>query len=252
TAQYDALGRPRLEEARLVRQGTSERGVQLAVGDSSWLLDIAPKKSGAIYRALDPEISNANVHLLGQDGDMAAVTPYVGKQILNHGEGEDLPPNQLTTSQRRLVTKVRRQIKGSKHGIFPWNLEAYDDVDAPPDGLRPPLTSVYCVAAGFKPYRILHTHGFDSRTRVGLFDYSPRALEFRHRLIRDWDGTDYPAFLQKAFRDSPPDTYFQLWAGLSPAEVAPSDVERLWRAETDRWGGEETFQKNWNLCRSLP
>jgi hypothetical protein len=111
---------------------------------------------------------------------------------------------------------------------------------------------VYCVAAGFKPYRILHTHRFDADTRVVLFDYSSRALEFRRRLLREWDGTDYPAFLQQSFRDSPPDTYFQLWAGKKPGEVDQSDVVMLWKAETDRWGGEEAFQKHWNRCRSLP
>ena len=50
----------------------------------------------------------------------------------------------------------------------------------------------------------------------------------------------------------PPDTYFQLWAGLSPDRVAASDLDQLWKAETDRWGSEETFQNHWNLCRSLP
>ncbi len=67
---------------------------------------------------------------------------------------------------------------------------------------------MYCVAAGFKPYRILKTHGFDATTRVVHFDYSPRVLEFRQRLIDDWDGVDYPAFLQKTFAAMPADTYF--------------------------------------------
>ena len=58
--------------------------------------------------------------------------------------------------------------------------------------------------------------------------------------------------MRKAFRELSPDTYFWLWADLSPDQIAISDLDHLWKAETDRWGGPEAFQKNWALCRSLP
>ena len=151
-----------------------------------------------------------------------------------------------------MLTKIRAQVDGAKRGVFPWNLESYDDIDLPPAELTSSLSAVYCVAAGFKPYRLLKTHGFDATTRVVLFDYSRRALEFRQRLIDDWDGVDYPAFLQKTFAAMPADTYFQLWAGLDPASVAASDLDQLWNAELDRWGSRESFQSHWNRCRSLP
>ena len=82
----------------------------------------------------------------------------------------------------------------------PLQRHGHDDVDVPPAGLAPLLSTVYGVAAGFKLYRILDTHGFDANTRVVFFDYSPRALEFRQLLLREWDGRDYPRFLRAAAR----------------------------------------------------
>ena len=218
---------------------------------SSWLLCDSSGGRAATYRAFDPASSLAIVHLEPEQGDGLGVAPYLGRQIESLKEGEDFAKARLTAPQRRLLAKIHSQVYGAKRGVFPWNIEAYDDVDMAQRGPGSPLAAVYCVAAGFKPYRILKTHGFGPETRVVFFDYSEMALEFRRRLLGEWDGANYPAFLQKTFRESPPDSYFQLWAGLSPSEVAESDVHELWKAETDRWGGEQTFQKHWNLCRSL-
>ena len=33
------------------------------------------------------------------------------------------------------LTKIRSQVDGAKRGVFPWNLESYDDVDVPPADL---------------------------------------------------------------------------------------------------------------------
>jgi hypothetical protein len=249
---YHSCGRPPLEGTPLAPIEPARSAGEPQSRTSSWLLHHARNGSGATYRALDPAASGAIVHLLSVQGDHKGIAPYLGRCIERLPEGEDSRSAGLTPSQRRLLQKVRGQVSGARHGVFPWNLESYDDVDVPPPGLESPLASLYCVAAGFKPYRILYTHGFDQETRVVLFDYSAKALEFRQRLLREWDGTNYPAFLRKAFREGPPDTYFQLWAGLAPAEVADSDVDQLWKAEIDRWGDQETFQKHWNLCRSLP
>jgi hypothetical protein len=250
--RYVACGRPALPGARVV---PFESGGSNDAADDyarSWLLCDAPSVQCATLRSFDPAAAAAIVELVSPEGDAAGVAPYLGGRIQEFPDGDSSADRLLTAAQRRFLGKVRGQIEGAKRGVFPWNLEAYDDVDVPPAELESPLSAVYCVAAGFKPYRILKTHGFDGRTRVVLFDYSARALEFRQRLLREWDGANYPAFLRKAFREMPPDTYFQLWAGLSPDQVTESDLDQVWRAEIARWGGEGEFRTHWNLCRSLP
>jgi len=250
--RYVLCGRPALEGARLTSIETVGSVGEHEGRESSWSLYDSTSGNSAIYRAFDAASSLAIVHLVPAHGDGTGAAPYLGRQIESLPEGEDFPSARLTAPQRRLLLKIRGQVDGAKRGVFPWNLEAYDDVDVPPRGLSCPLEAVYCVAAGFKPYRILKTHGFGPDTRVVFFDYSAMALEFRRRLLREWDGANFPAFLQKTFRETPEECYFQLWAGLSPSEVAETDLDQLWKAEINRWGNEETFQTHWNLCRSLP
>ena len=95
-------------------------------------------------------------------------------------------------AKRGYWRRCRGQIVGAKRGVFPWNSNLTMMSIFRRPGSTSPLKSVYCVAAGFKPYRILNTHGFDGDTRVVLFDYSPRALEFRHGCSSEWDGADLP------------------------------------------------------------
>jgi hypothetical protein len=219
---------------------------------SSWMLRDASNGSIATFRAFDPSIASAIVDLVSPRGDAACVSPYFGRQI------QEFPANDSSDSvsrpalEERLLAKIRRQTSGARRGVFPFNYESYDDIELPPPGFESPLKSLYCVAAGLKPYRIIKTHGYDCDTRVVLFDYSVRALDFRQRLLEEWDGADYPSYLRKAFAEMPPpDTYFWLWADLSPDQVDMRDLEALWRSETDRWGGAEAFQEHWTKCRSL-
>jgi hypothetical protein len=250
--RYAAAGRPRLAGARLVAAEPAATNGHAQVGGPSWVLRDASVAACATYRPFDSTTALALVDLVSAQGDLAGVAPYLGRQIEEFPGDETLAEPAATAGQTRLLAKVRRQIAGAKRGVFPWNYESYDDVDLPPPGLESPLKSVYCVAAGFKSYRIVSTHGYDGDTRVVFFDYSSRALAFKQRLIADWDGAEFPSYLRQAFRELSPDTYFWLWADLSADQVATSDLDELWRAETDRWGGPEAFQKHWSLCRSLP
>jgi hypothetical protein len=250
--RYLLSGRPKLAGARVAPIAQSGSLLEPDGGPALWSLRDAAGGRSAIFRAFDPTTAAAIVDLVSLQGDAAPAAPFLARGIQRFPQGQGATTPAKSTAQGRLLAKVRSQVEGAKRNVFPWNLEAYDDVDVPPAELTGALSAVYCVAAGFKPYRILKTHGFEATTRVVLFDYSSRALEFRQRLIDEWDGADYPGFVRKTFREMPPDTYFQLWAGLTPDSVAAADLDQVWKAETDRWGNEKTFQKHWNLCRSLP
>jgi hypothetical protein len=250
-ARYAACGRPTLARAPLLSSEVCGQAAGTGPRPPEWVLQVVPRGRRATFRTFDAGTAQAVVHLATADGDPSPIAGCLGQGIDLLPDVDEPRAQGLTLSPRRFLAKISQQVNGAMRGVFPWNLESYDDVDVPPAGLVPPLSTVYGVAAGFKPYRILDTHGFDEQTRVVFFDYSPRALEFRQRLLRDWDGGDYPRFLHSAFRDMPADTFFQLWADCSPADVTAADLAEVWRAETDRWGGEKAFQEHWNRCRSL-
>ena len=138
----------------------------------------------------------------------------------------------------------------ASRGVFVLNYEPYDDVEKPPPTFRAPISTLYCVAAGLKPNRLLETHAFDAASRVVFFDYSDRALDFRRRLDADWDGRDYPAYIRRAFSQCDGAHYF-LWPGVSPENMDWPAMERLWASELDRWGGAEAFAAHWRRYRGL-
>ena len=64
-----------------------------------------------------------------------------------------------------------------------------------------PIKKLYSVAASFKPNMILHKFGFYDDTEVVFYDYSKQALAFKKLLIKEWDGEDYPSFLDYAVQN---------------------------------------------------
>jgi len=135
-------------------------------------------------------------------------------------------------------------------GVFVLNYESYDDVAEPPPGFAAPVSTLYCVAAGLKPNRILETHGIGPGTRVVFFDYSEHALDFRRRLDGEWDGRDYPRYLRALFARRGA-THYYLWPGATPDNMDWAELERLWQAELARWGGAEAFAAHWQRYQGV-
>jgi hypothetical protein len=204
-------------------------------------------------REFDPAILDRMVQLVpGCDGAENGLSRFLGDGIERFVKAPESELAGMTASQRVFLNGIASQAMNARRGVFPWNLETYADITTPPGGFESPVSHLYSVAAGFKPYRILLTHGFSGDTRVVYFDYSTKALEFRKLLLDEWDGEDYPRFLRFAFgRMPPPETFYQLWAGLTPDELDATDMDAAWRAETERWGGEPAFREHWRACRGL-
>ena len=187
------------------------------------LLDPSPQKMQAFARHLD------------------TLLPEYSKEDLDTG---------LSYGQRQFLDSIDDQVKDSRKGVFLFNLESYQDVVERPDNFTPPVSSLYSVAAGFKPNMMLHTLGFDNSTRMVFFDYSTTALEMRKVINTEWDGEDFPRFVRYLMKQFPPgEVFYQLWAGLSPDEIAWDDLEQLWRNEIDKWGGEAAIKKHWMAFR---
>jgi PAS domain-containing protein len=148
------------------------------------------------------------------------------------------------------LTFLDEMCEKAGRGVFVLNYESYEDVAEPPPGFAAPVSTLYCVAAGLKPNRILETHSFDKDSRVVFFDYSTHALEFRRRLDTDWDGRDYPSYLRGQF-ERHDGTHYYLWPGATADNMDWPELERLWATELTRWGGAEAFERHWRRYRTL-
>jgi len=173
---------------------------------------------------------------------------YLGSGIAGLGDADA----GLGEHRNRFLRSVHTQVNNARRGVFLWNLESYDDVTTAPDSFEGPLSTVYAVAAGLKANMILHSLGMDDRTRVVFFDYSESALIVRRLLQEEWSGEDFPDFARYVFRKHPhPQTFYQLWADLTPDAVDWKDVDRLWETEIRRWGGQAVIREHWQRYRRL-
>lgn len=158
----------------------------------------------------------------------------------------------LSPDQRTFLDVVSAQTANARQGVFLWNIESYADVETPRDDFLSPVSTLYSVAAGFKPNRILQTHGFTADTRVVFFDYSQAALEIKQCLVEQWDGVDFPLFVKYLFSRFPyPETFYQLWNDVTPIDVNWDDIESVWKQELERWGGPATLLEHWRTYREL-
>lgn len=168
--------------------------------------------------------------------------------ILDAGRATDALPRDYQI----FLDAIALQTRNVKRGVFIWNIEPYSDVAEPPVDFPRPLRRLYSVAAGFKPNMILHTHGFDERTKVVFFDYSANALRVKKLLRDEWDGEDYPRFVRYVFKKFPhPETFYHLWDGRTPDNVRADEMDAFWRDEIEKWGGEQVIREHWQRYRTL-
>ena len=203
---------------------------------------------------------NANLAVIEFPADIEASlvrldpsAPEIWSPELKRPDGSSWPEASDASDKQEAFLSSMNLLTGQlRKGIFVWNLESYEDIETPSSRFTPPITSLYTVSAGFKPNRILQTHGFNTDTRMLVFDYSPRGLDFRRMLHEDWDGLDYPGFLRKLFRKIPPgDAFYLLWDGMTPDNLDWNLVERRWQEEITAWGGEEALAEHWARFRRI-
>jgi hypothetical protein len=181
---------------------------------------------------------------------MQAFSELLDTELPDYSQTE--PPPGLSGGQRQFLNSIDSQVKESRKGVFLFNLESYRDVIDRPDNFTPPVTSLYAVAAGFKPNMILHALGFDQATRMVFFDYSKTALEIRGFIVSQWDGEDFPRFVRYLMKKFPSDdVFYQLWANLAIDEINWDDLHQLWLDEIEKWGGESVIREHWTEYRNL-
>lgn len=235
--RYSALGRPLFDLP--VAGGARGRGFVEA-----------GRRGGAAVREFGEDLARHGLWLRSPDAAQNGVfDSHLTSGEPTRGAGAD---GLMSEDQRRFLDAVALQTGNVRRGVFVWNIEPYDDVAEPPPGFAGPLARLYCVAAGFKPNMILHTHGFDERTTVVYFDYSPDALAVKRLLVEEWDGEDYPRFVRYVFKKFPhPETFYHLWSGRTPDNMDWDEMDGFWLAETKKWGGESVVKGHWRAYREL-
>lgn len=222
-----------------------------AAGPPPWrTLLAAGKASGQAVRDIPPTIAASLASLEPSRPEQWTPGPDEGGESLPNespesgGQGEE-PRDEFSDKIRWLSGQLRK-------GIFVWNLESYADIEQPSEHFSPPLRALYTVSAGFKPNRILQTHGFNRNTRFLVFDYSRQGLEFRRRIHEDWDGIDYPGFLKVLMKKIPHgEAFYLLWDGMTPDNIDWTQIQRRWEQELLAWGGEESIHAHWQRFRQL-
>jgi hypothetical protein len=181
---------------------------------------------------------------------MKAFAEYLDTELGDYSSSDS--NNELSHGQQQFLGSIDSQVKESRKGVFLFNLESYKDILEPPAQFTPPLSSLYSVAAGFKANMMLHSLGFNEATRMVFFDYSATALEMRKVIVSEWDGEDFPQFVRYLMKKFPSgDVFYQLWADLTPDEIAWADLEQLWLDEIEKWGGESVIKEHWKAYREL-
>jgi len=126
--------------------------------------------------------------------------------------------------------------------VFFWNTENYSDLKYV--NIENPIKKLYAVAASFKPNMILNHYNFTDDCEVVYYDYSKPSLAFKKLLLKEWDGEDYPKFLDYAQRKYRIDE-------TGGNETQNLSRKQLWERELQWWGSEKAIKEHWDRYRTL-
>jgi hypothetical protein len=269
---YAALGKPDFGQPRTTAIDAIKPGVTMASGPDNerfqsleptqetasviprhagWNFITTSLRGGLAVLNFSTSIDGSRINLFDPSSQkMQAFAKHFHTELPDYSRAD--PNTALSNGQRQFLDSIDAQVKDSRKGVFLFNLESYQDVVERPEHFTPPVSSLYSVAAGFKPNMMLHALGFDNATRMVFFDYSTTALEIRKVINSEWDGEDFPRFVRFLMKQFPPGkVFYQLWAGLTPEEISWGDLEQLWRNEIDKWGGESVIREHWIAFRDI-
>jgi hypothetical protein len=107
------------------------------------------------------------------------------------------------------------------------------------------LDSIYCVASGFMPLKLLDMCRWDSNTTMVYFDFNQIALDFKKYLIENWDGTKYIETV--LFYKNNIDIGFQ--ASWFTDNVDAWEIE--WQKTIEYFGGLASWLEFWSKYKTI-
>ena len=151
-------------------------------------------------------------------------------------------PNKSAAELNYQLSWINNIISYAPTCVFLWNTEGYRDLKY--IKLSKPIDHIYSVAAAFKPNFILNYFEFKDTTKVTYFDYSKQALAYKRMLLENWDGEDYPAFIQWARSKYA----INETAGIRTENETTED---LWIRELKYWKSEKILKNHWQNYKTL-
>jgi len=126
--------------------------------------------------------------------------------------------------------------------VFLWNTETYLDLKY--CKIQEPVRHLYTLAASFKPNIILNTFNFEDDAKINFYDYSKPALAYKKMMLTQWNGEDYPSFINWARKKY---SFNETHGTLTEHETD----DFLWQREISWWGGEDTIKEHWKRYKKL-
>ena len=126
--------------------------------------------------------------------------------------------------------------------VFLWNTETYLDLKY--CKIQEPIRHLYTLAASFKPHIILNTFNFEDDAKVNFYDYSKPALAYKKMMLTQWNGEDYPSFINWARKKY---QFNETHGTLTENETD----DFLWKREISWWGGEDIIKEHWKRYKKL-
>lgn len=102
------------------------------------------------------------------------------------------------------------------------------------------LMNLYSVASGFRAFKVLMHHGFNSNTNITYFDISDQALAFRRLMVERWDGTCFPRFIAQMESNFGFSFYPRY-----------RDANQSWEDVLKTFGGPRVFKQFWDRYKDL-
>ena len=151
-------------------------------------------------------------------------------------------PNKSAAELNVQLSWINNIVSYAPTCVFLWNTENYSDLKY--IKLSKPIDHIYSVAAAFKPNFILNRFGFRDTTKVTYFDYRKQALAYKRMLLENWDGEDYPTFIEWAKSKYA----INETAGI---RTENETIEDLWLRELRYWGSEKELKNHWENYKTL-
>jgi len=100
--------------------------------------------------------------------------------------------------------------------------------------LQVEIGKLVTIPRGFHPFKILQEHGFNRDTQLVFWDITGPSLFFYERMLREWDGVDFPKFLE-----------------IYRLNFSIEYTSEAWQKTLETFGGAREFKVLWDAVRQL-
>ncbi|MBY0384024.1 aspartyl/asparaginyl beta-hydroxylase domain-containing protein [bacterium] len=149
----------------------------------------------------------------------------------------------LSTHQEEVFEQLHIEAFGLDKKLFLFNTE---QARSPYQEARIKKIDAFVgLPAGFMDMHLLHRHKLNENAQIIYFDINNSMLEIKKELFENWDGSNFPMFLESLEKNRPDIFAHKLMT------TDKSDIAKKWAEELALWGSEEDFKKTYGIAKPL-